>query len=205
MKNDFEMMDVMLRILSGEKNVLENKEKEGQEELIRRRMLPKEMQPEKEVWEELGFKFSEIDDELLYQAILPDGWDVRATEHHMWSEIIDKDENVRGTIFYKASVYDRHAFMSLKQKYEIKEKVNSDSDTLKYNFYFGNEKEKIYSSSEIEFSYDDYEERPELYDMLLDSAKEDVKNFADKNYPDWNNVKNYWSKEKNKVKVKVKE
>ena len=41
--------------------------------------------------------------------------------------------------------------------------------------------------------------------MIIDTAKEDVKNFADKNYPGWDSVKNYWSKEKNKVKVKVKE
>lgn len=203
---DFEIIDVLLRMTSGEENVLENIEKEGQQELIRRTMLPKKMHPEKEVWEELGFSFEEIaDDDLMYQGTLPDGWNIQGTEHHMWTELLDKDQNVRGTIFYKASAYDRKAFMSLKQKYDIKQETNSNSNSVKYTFYFGNDEERLYSSHEIEVYDDDYEKRPELFDMIIDTAKEDVKNFADKNYPGWDSVKNYWSKEKNKVKVKVKE
>lgn len=203
---DFEIIDVLLRMTSGEENVLENIEKEGQQELIRRTMLPKKMHPEKEVWEELGFSFEEIaDDDLMYQGTLPDGWNIQGTEHHMWTEIIDKDQNVRGTIFYKASAYDRKAFMNLKQKYDIKQETSSNPNSVKYTFYFGNDEERLYSSHEIEVYDDDYEKRPELFDMIIDTAKEDVKNFADKNYPGWDSVKNYWSKEKNKVKVKVKE
>lgn len=203
---DFEIIDVLLRMTSGEENVLENIEKEGQKELIRRTMLPKKMHPEKEVWEELGFSFEEIaDDDLMYQGTLPDGWNIQGTEHHMWTELLDKDQNVRGTIFYKASAYDRKAFMNLKQKYDIKQETNSNPNSVKYTFYFGNDEERLYSSHEIEVYDDDYEKRPELFDMIIDTAKEDVKNFADKNYPGWDSVKNYWSKEKNKVKVKVKE
>lgn len=204
--NDFEMIDILLRMSSGEENVLDNIEKEGQKELIRRTMLPKKMHPEKEVWEELGFSFEEIaDDDLMYQGTLPDGWNIQGTEHHMWTELLDKDQNVRGTIFYKASAYDRKAFMSLKQKYDIKQETSSNPNSVKYTFYFGNDEERLYSSHEIEICDEDYEKKPELFDMIIDTAKEDVKNFADKNYPEWNSVKNYWSKEKNKVKVKVKE
>ena len=202
-KNNYEMVDLLLRMMSGEENVIQKKEKEGQDELIRRTMLPRTMYPEKSVWEELGFSFSDIPtDDLMYEGTLPDGWNIQGTQHHMWSEIIDKDRNIRGNIFYKASPYDRKAYMALDQKYRIEKETNTSPDSIKYSFYFGNDEEKLYSSREIEIRDEDYIEKPELYQMMIESLEEEVKNFADTNYPDWNSVKNYWSKEKSNVKVK---
>ena len=51
------------------------------------------------------------DDPLFVDAQLPDGWRVEATDHSMWSNLLDDQGMVRGSIFYKAAFYDRDAFM----------------------------------------------------------------------------------------------
>ncbi len=50
-------------------------------------------------------------DEMFCEATLPEGWEVKATDHSMWSELVDNEGTKRASIFYKAAFYDRHAFM----------------------------------------------------------------------------------------------
>jgi hypothetical protein len=45
---------------------------------------------------------------------LPDGWQKRATDHDMWSELVDADGVVVASMFYKAAFYDRRAFLRMK-------------------------------------------------------------------------------------------
>lgn len=202
-KNNYEMVDMLLRMMSSEENVLQNIEAEGQQELIRSTKFPKDMHPEKSVWEELGFKFKNIpDDDLLYEGILPNGWNIQGTEHPMWTEIIDKDNNIRGTMFYKASPYDRKAFMSLNQKYKIEQETAYNPNSVVYSYYFGNEDERLYTSDTVEVFDDDFEEKVNEYNIMLESIKKEVESFADENYPGWNSVKNYWSKTKSEEKVR---
>lgn len=202
-KNNYEMLDMLLRMMSGEENVLENIELEGQDEITRRTKFPKDMHPERSVWEEVGFKFSDIpDDDLLCDGTLPDGWNIQGTEHPMWSEIIDKDNNIRGTIFYKASPYDRKAFMSLNQKYKIERESINNTDSTIYSYYFGNEDERLYTSEKVEVLDDDIELNADNYSMKLRLIKEEVERFADENYPGWNSVDAYWSNAKTEGKVK---
>ena len=201
-KNDVEMIEMFLRMMSGEENVIENMELEGQNDLVRSAKFAKDMYPERSVWEKLGFKFKEIpNDDILYNGILPDGWNIQGTEHPMWSEIIDKDNNIRGTIFYKASPYDRKAFMSLKQKYNIEKDCIYKEDSVIYSYYFGNEDERLYTSDKVEVFDDDFDAKADLYDMMLNSRNEEVREFADTNYPGWNSYDSYWSKS-NEEKIK---
>lgn len=202
-KNNYEIVDMLLRMMSGEENVLQNIEAEGQGELIRSTKFPKDMHPERSVWEELGFKFKNIpDDDLLYEGILPNGWNIQGIGHPMWTEIIDKDNNIRGTMFYKASPYDRKAFMSLNQKYKIEQETSYNPNSVVYSYYFGNEEEKLYTSDTVEVFDDDFEEKANEYNIMLESIKQEVKSFADENYPGWDSVKNYWSKTKSEEKVR---
>lgn len=66
----------------------------------------------------LGFTFGEpdADDPLFRPATLPEGWEIRATEHAMWSDIVDERGLVRVRVFYKAAPYDRRAFMNLEKE-----------------------------------------------------------------------------------------
>lgn len=73
--------------------------------------LPKDC-PQKDL-EALGFVFGEPIDDLFINATFPAGWRKKATDHSMWSELLDETGKKRGAIFYKAAFYDRRAFMRL--------------------------------------------------------------------------------------------
>ena len=49
---------------------------------------------------------------------MPNGWKKQATDHSMWSELIDDKGKVRATIFYKAAFYDQRAFLNLVKQEE---------------------------------------------------------------------------------------
>lgn len=66
-----------------------------------------------ETYTALGFFFGEPIDKLFREARLPDGWKKSATDHDMWSHIVDATGVVRVEVFYKAAFYDRRAFMRL--------------------------------------------------------------------------------------------
>lgn len=66
-----------------------------------------------------GFEVGEPVDELFVRVTPPQGWQLRASEHSMWSDLIDASGGVRGGVFYKAAFYDRRAHFSLNPRYRI--------------------------------------------------------------------------------------
>ena len=46
----------------------------------------------------------------------------------MWSNLVDKQERVRATIFYKAAFYDRNAFLNVSQRYRVSSFKSSDEN-----------------------------------------------------------------------------
>lgn len=182
-KELFQYLDAMSRIMSGEKDVLEKMEYEGQSTAVNNTMLAIDMKPEKEVWEKLGFSFSEISgDDVLCKAKLPTGWCLNSTEHPMWNNIVDNKGNVRASMFYKAAFYDRSAHMNLETRYRL-DRDYIDEDTVEV--YFGNKNEKLFVAGKYSYSEDDaYEKSEKCYQLAED--------FANKNYPDWKNPLAYW-------------
>ena len=63
--------------------------------------------------EALGFRFHENLDDLFCRVTLPQGWRKQATDHSMWTDILDETGTRRVAVFYKAAFYDRSAFASL--------------------------------------------------------------------------------------------
>lgn len=93
---------------------IEQQESQGQRELIMSDVLPSEGD-----WDSLeafgGKKGKQVEgDPLFTRCQLPQGWQKRATDHSMWSELIDSGGEVKGSIFYKAAFYDRSAHWHLK-------------------------------------------------------------------------------------------
>lgn len=68
--------------------------------------------------EALGFVFGEPIDDLFVSVTFPAGWSKKATDHSMWSDLLDDQGRKRGSIFYKAAFYDRRAFMHLEREKE---------------------------------------------------------------------------------------
>lgn len=101
----------------GPTDYIEGMEAAGQSQLVASTVLPRKTQnPDTdEDFEALGFTFgaSVQGDELFREATLPEGWTKQATDHSMWSEVVDTRGIRRVSVFYKAAFYDRDAFMRI--------------------------------------------------------------------------------------------
>jgi hypothetical protein len=111
------------KLSPGEKLVLAlpggiaEQEARGQRELVGSEQLPRDglLGADRASWEGLGLKIDETtgDDPLFCRVELPAGWKKVATDHAMWSHLVDDQGRVRGKIFYKAAFYDRSARLTL--------------------------------------------------------------------------------------------
>lgn len=96
----------------GGPGAIERSEARGHQELVNSTQLPTDCRPEdKAKLEAAGVVFGEPNprDPMFCDATLPAGWKKVATDHSMWSDIVDETGKKRGSIFYKAAFYDRSA------------------------------------------------------------------------------------------------
>ena len=93
--------------------LIEGVEKEGQHSLVFSDVLPSNMYGERECFEAMGIVFGEQveGDELFVHCQLPEGWRKQATDHSLWSDLLDDKGRARASIMYKAAFYDRDAGM----------------------------------------------------------------------------------------------
>lgn len=115
----FGAMDAQRRTGNPSDMILEM-ESRGQREIVNSEVLPTKVNSPRDVdvkakLTELGFKFGNvIDGDPLFQEVtLPAGWKKVATDHSMWSNVVDEQGRERISIFYKAAFYDRDAFMNV--------------------------------------------------------------------------------------------
>lgn len=190
--NEIDGMLALLRAMNGEKNVNEHMEAEGQQSAVKNIMMAKKMEPSIEYWEKLGFKFEDIPgDDVLYSATLPEGWSLKATDHSMWNEIFDEKGLKRGSMFYKASFYDRKAHMYLSPRYSIHTDYIGNGGSTR-EIYFGNEQEKLFVAGTVHISENASEEEILAKYDEQDKLEKLARQYAEENYPDYNNVNAYW-------------
>lgn len=97
-----------------------NQEKRGQQEQILSERLPLDINTRnvtREGLETIGFKFGKVIDDIFIEATLPPGWKKEATDHSMWSKIVDDKGRERCAVFYKAAFYDRSAHLDVNRRY----------------------------------------------------------------------------------------
>lgn len=115
---------------------IEAQEKAGQTMFVSNATLPKVMLHgcTREKLEAMGIRFGADVDDLFVTAQLPDGWKKKATDHSMWSDLLDEKGRRRAEIFYKAAFYDRRAHISLCLRYGISsyEACNGDGTPDEY-------------------------------------------------------------------------
>lgn len=107
-------------LFGGNPQAIKDQEARGQKELVDStnqtlQILPTNMPLEaREYLEKNGVEFiGEIPDDDMFQHVkLPEGWEIRSTDHSMWTELVANGEKV-ASIFYKAAFYDRSAFLRL--------------------------------------------------------------------------------------------
>lgn len=169
---------------------IEAQEKAGQTTFVANSQLPKSC-PRKEL-EQMGFKFGADVDDIFVSVTMPAGWKKRATDHSMWSELVDEKGRKRASIFYKAAFYDRRADMNLERRYNINsyrgcDKDGNLTDPKDYNPpYFavtvddcGKEIHRIGFGPR-----DDYKSRDEMHMQ--------ARAWLSERFPKWNDATAYW-------------
>ena len=110
-------LTTLLMLATGDTDaVIGAQERAGQSQLVHSDRLPTDIHGNGLAdFEAVGFTFGEPDsgDPLFMPATLPDGWRKEASDHDMWSYIVDGLGRRRVGVFYKAAFYDRKAHMSL--------------------------------------------------------------------------------------------
>ena len=185
-------------LIEGKKpqELIDEKESEGQKKVNTEIMLSRDMQPAKEVWEKLGFVFYEIPgNNVLYKAELPKGWKLVPNEHPMWTDLIDEQGNLRGQMFYKASYSVAMSRMELFNRYNICRRSIS-MDPIVDEIYFGNSEEVLFVGGKATLSLNPTEEQREEYFKQLQEARLKTRQFAETNYPGWEDPAAYWDKPK---------
>ena len=96
---------------AGSPEAIERSELAGQAELAQlMRALPiKSNLDVGAVTAQTGIVFGEPIDELFVSVVLPAGWEIKPSNHSMYSDLVDESGKVRAEIFYKAAFYDRKA------------------------------------------------------------------------------------------------
>ncbi len=110
----------ILRGLRGLSNgSIERQEAQGQHDLVASTQLPvKGTKDKEEMWAKMGIELGPLrPDDIFRDAVLPPGWELKATYHHMWSDLVDANGMPRAGIFYKAAFYDRRAHVRLNRRF----------------------------------------------------------------------------------------
>lgn len=80
-------------------------------------------------WEATGIQFAPITDPLFRDVVLPAGWRVRASDHPMWSHLVDQHGRIRARIFYKTEIFRSEAHIHLEARFSI-QRVHSKDPTI---------------------------------------------------------------------------
>ena len=69
-------------------------------------------------YQNLGIEIVAEQDDMFYEAVLPEGWQVKSHgDSAYWSDLVAKNGERIGSIFYKAAFYDRRAFINFERGY----------------------------------------------------------------------------------------
>jgi hypothetical protein len=145
-------------------------------------------------YEKMGIEIISETDDLFWNVKLPEGWEVKATNHSMWNEVRDNKGRKRMTFFYKAAFYDKSAFSNLQTRFQldVTHTANPDSDyeVWKASDFQGTVKdgEVIICQTKCIPATGDYSKDDKIKDGLL----EELKLFMKDHWPEYKSVHAYW-------------
>ena len=172
---------------------------EGQNQVQRSKLIPKNMQGQEDIFSELGFKFYNYGlNDKMYCSILPEGWDLQPTQNVLWTKIIDDNGLTRGLIYYNA--VKNTAAVSLKNRYGIYTQTTKTETpnglVVEKRVYFGDEENMIHIAGYVGANMNEENAKEKL--AQAEMFKDVAKAYADKKYPGWEDVRLYWGTPKSK-------
>lgn len=149
----------------------------------------------KEQYEKMGIEIIDEYDDLFWNVIIPEGWEIKATDHSMWNELFDNKGRKRANFFYKAAFYDRDAFINFNTRFHVGVDHIADPaeeyDTWKNSDYQGTVRdgtELIYCTECRPVSGSYYGD-----DVIKAELRENLEVFMKEHYPDYENIHAYWN------------
>lgn len=133
-------------------------------------------------------------DDLFCNVELPPGWQKRATDHSMWSELVDDKGRKRASIFYKAAFYDRDAFMHVTHFIDLETVYYQPDGETPHDWDTSGG--PACSRIEVRDKAGVVHQRSELIQSrdyeATDAASVAMKAWADEHFPDRGNPLAYW-------------
>jgi hypothetical protein len=179
-------------VRGGNPNAILAQEAEGQQSFVNSETLPTDMGRSckyntKAILEAAGVKFiCTVPDDPMFQVVeLPKGWQKKATDHSMHSNLVDDKGRVRAQIFYKAAFYDRSANLSLTRRYN----VSFDYDRSKKE---GVGVANVTDGDKVIFSTEPIPVNREKSWETSEQANKLAIEWLNQQYPDWGNPGAYW-------------
>jgi hypothetical protein len=151
------------------------------------------------IWKAHGIKIGEPvkGDEIWVNAELPPGWKIEATDHSMWSNLVDHKGNSRAAIFYKAAFYDRECFIRPERRYSATMTHDRNPGAPRYGLVMDGSKE----IERIGPFFDDEGERPpghspeaRAWKTAYEKAQPAARAWLDEHRPQWNDFLAYWNR-----------
>jgi hypothetical protein len=173
---------------------IEAQEARGQKTFVNTATLPKDMGAgTREKLESIGFVFGKDADDLFVHVEMPNGWTKKATDHSMWTDLLDDKGRRRAQIFYKAAFYDRSAHMSLRGRFWVRsyESCNAHGETVDYG-----KPDHTHNKVEI-MDVDSARQIVGVYDRngawdKKDALAREATLWLDTNFPNWLDPMAYW-------------
>jgi hypothetical protein len=194
-RKESDPFEFLLRALNSESNdsIIRGQEKQGQAEFVRSEVLPKQINlGTREQFEKMGIIFGEDADDLFVEVVLPPGWKKVATDHDMWSHLVDDKGRDRAAIFFKAAFYDRYAHLSIERRFSYSSVPTDGWD----EYVYGVSKKcgVVTDCGKVIFKTEDLDpetfpgKRYEMDDALYFPCKK----WLEEHYPDWEDPLAYW-------------
>lgn len=176
-------------LFGGNPKAICEQESQGQKELVNSSQLPLDTRGlGKEQYQKMGIKVIGVtkDDDIFYDVVMPKGWEVKETEHSMWTLLIDDKGNERAMIFYKAAFYDRSAHIDFNRRYRVVGNYIGEKE-MSYKVVDGNENNVLFETDKV-VKGDDIRD----YYKKTDIKREQAVLYLDNNYPEHKDINKYW-------------
>jgi hypothetical protein len=171
---------------------IEAQEAAGQVALVNSAVLPKTMLNgcTREKLEAMGIRFLDDADQIFVNVQLPSGWKKQATDHSMWSDLLDDKGRKRAAIFYKAAFYDKHAHISLCSRYSVDN--HGFADEHGNSVKFGQHSHLITTCKDGETVIHVGLLRAQDAYGLSENHYALAESWLNENFPEWQNPLSYW-------------
>ena len=149
----------------------------------------------KQQYERMGIRVIGKCDDLFYSVELPEGWEIRATDHALWNDLVDNKGRTRARFFYKAAFYDRDAFINFRHRYSYdispfddyrSNATHQERKFKPWKLHLTDNGECVKQLKEITPTTD------KEYLEVDDTLKEIGRAYLNENYPGWEDINSYW-------------